>query len=217
MRDKSLETQLRLLTLQLDNWKKLHDLITYGLDKARPIISAEQERQFTEVRANLLQETEHVFGVLGVLGELSGRAMNVLQRGVSVRGVRELSCRAQGSQRFVEGAPGQRPVPMLEREHRQIVLVRCQAAQVPRPLPERLRTRVALLRLLHITALAAHDRHLADRIAGHDVVTDLLCQLECLHEIRFRAIHGIDVEECESDVVDRYHHAGRVVQRREPP
>ena len=91
MRDKALETQLRLLTLQLDSWKKLHDLITYGLDKARPSISAEQERQFTEIRANLLQETEHVFGVLGVLGELSGRAMNVLQRGVSVRGVRELS------------------------------------------------------------------------------------------------------------------------------
>jgi hypothetical protein len=91
MKDRALETQLRLLTLQLDNWKKLHDLITYGLDKARPIISAEQERQFTEIRANLLQETEHVFGALGVLGELSGRAMNVLQRGVSVRGVRDLS------------------------------------------------------------------------------------------------------------------------------
>jgi hypothetical protein len=91
MRDKSVETQLRLLTLQLDNWKKLHDLITYGLDKARPIISAEQERQFTEIRANLLQESEHVFGALGVLAELSGRAMNVLQRCVSVRGVRELS------------------------------------------------------------------------------------------------------------------------------
>jgi hypothetical protein len=91
MRDKALETQLRLLRLQLDNWKKLHDLITYGLDKARPIISAEQERLFTEIRANLLQETEHVFGSLGVIGELSGRAMNVLQRSVSVRGVRELS------------------------------------------------------------------------------------------------------------------------------
>jgi hypothetical protein len=91
MRDKAVETQLRLLTLQLDNWKKLHDLITYGLDKARPIISAEQERQFTEIRANLLQESEHVFGALGVLAELSGRAMNVLQRCVSVRGVRELS------------------------------------------------------------------------------------------------------------------------------
>jgi len=91
MRDKGVETQLRLLTLQLDNWKKLHDLITYGLDKARPIISSEQERQFTEIRANLLQESEHVFGALGVLGELSGRAMNVLQRCVSVRGVRELS------------------------------------------------------------------------------------------------------------------------------
>ena len=91
MRDKALETQLRLLRLQLDNWKKLHDLITYGLDKARPIISAEQERLFTAIRANLLQETEHVFGSLGVIGELSGRAMNVLQRSVSVRGVRELS------------------------------------------------------------------------------------------------------------------------------
>lgn len=91
MIDSHLETKLRLLTLQLDSWKKLHDLITYGLDKARPIISAEQERQFTEIRANLLQETEHVFGELGLLGELSGRAMNVLQRGVSMRGVRELS------------------------------------------------------------------------------------------------------------------------------
>ena len=68
-------------------------MITYGLDKAKPIISAEQERQFTEIRANLLQETEHVFRELGLLGELSGRAMNVLQRGVSMRGVRELSQR----------------------------------------------------------------------------------------------------------------------------
>ena len=91
MRDKALEMQLRILTLQIDSWKKLHDLITYGLDKAKPIISAEQERQFTEVRGNLLQETEHVFRELGLLGELSGRAMNVLQRGVSMRGVRELT------------------------------------------------------------------------------------------------------------------------------
>ena len=90
MRDRNLEMQLRLLTLQVDSWKKLHDLITYGLDKARPIISAEQERQFTELRANLLQETEHAFRELGLLGELSGRAMNVLQRGVSMRGVRDL-------------------------------------------------------------------------------------------------------------------------------
>jgi hypothetical protein len=91
MRDKALEAQLRLLTLQLDGWKRLHDLITYGLDKAKPIISAEQERQFTDIRANLLQETEHVFRELGLLGELSGRAMNVLQRGVSMRGVRDLT------------------------------------------------------------------------------------------------------------------------------
>jgi len=91
MKDQELETKLRLLTLQLDNWKKLHDLITYGLDKAKPIISAEQERQFTEIRSHLLQETEHVFKQLDIVGELSGKLMNVLQRGSSVRGVRELS------------------------------------------------------------------------------------------------------------------------------
>jgi len=84
MRDQELETKLRLLMLQLDNWKKLHDLITYGLDKAKPIISAEQERQFTEIRS-------HIFSRLNILGELSGKLMNVLQRGSSVRGVRELS------------------------------------------------------------------------------------------------------------------------------
>jgi hypothetical protein len=91
MRDRQLETKLRLLAVQLDNWKKLHDLITYGLDKAKPIISAEQERQFTEIRSHLLQETEYVFRELSMLGELSGKAMNVLQRAVSVRGVRELT------------------------------------------------------------------------------------------------------------------------------
>jgi hypothetical protein len=91
MRDKQLETKLRLLTLQMENWKRLHDFITYGLDKARPIISAEQERQFTEVRAHLLQETEYVFNALNTVSDLSGKAMNVLQRASSIRGVRELS------------------------------------------------------------------------------------------------------------------------------
>jgi hypothetical protein len=91
MRDRALETKLRLITLQLESWKKLHDLITYGLDKAKPIISAEQERQFTDIRANLLQETAHIFNELGILDELSGKAMNVLQRGASIRGVREFS------------------------------------------------------------------------------------------------------------------------------
>ena len=91
MRDRQLESQLRLLRLQLESWKRLHDLITYGLDKAKPIISAEQERQFTEIRGNLLQETEHVLTAVNLLEELSGKAMNVLQRCVSVRGVRELS------------------------------------------------------------------------------------------------------------------------------
>jgi hypothetical protein len=91
MKDKQTETKLRLIALQLESWKKLHDLITYGLDKAKPIISVEQERQFTEVRANLLQETEHVLRELNLLGDLSGRAMNVLNRGSSLRAVRELS------------------------------------------------------------------------------------------------------------------------------
>jgi len=91
MRDKQLETKLRLVTLQLENWKKLHDLITYGLDKTKPIISTEQERQFTEIRGNLLQEIEYVLRELNMLAEVSGKAMSVLQRGVSVRGVRDLS------------------------------------------------------------------------------------------------------------------------------
>lgn len=91
MRDKTIETKLRLLTLQLDSWKRLHDFITYGLDKARPIISAEQERQFTEVRGALLQETEYVLTTLDAVSELSGKSMNVLQRAVSIRGVRDLT------------------------------------------------------------------------------------------------------------------------------
>ena len=91
MRDKRLETKLRLVGLQLENWKRLHDLITYGLDKAKPIISVDQERQFTEIRSNLLQEIEYVLRELDILAEASGKAMSVLQRGVSVRGVRELT------------------------------------------------------------------------------------------------------------------------------
>ncbi len=91
MRSKELETKLRLLNIQLDSWKKLHDLITYGLDKAKPIISADQERQFTDTRGHLLQETEYVFTQLNMVGELSGKAMNVLQRASSVRGVRDLT------------------------------------------------------------------------------------------------------------------------------
>src|SRR3954468_13025924 len=90
MRDRELETKLRLLAVQLDSWKKLHDLITYGLDKAKPIISAEQERQFTDIRGHLLQETEFVFKELRILGDVSGKAMNVLQRASSVRGMRDL-------------------------------------------------------------------------------------------------------------------------------
>ena len=91
MRDKRLETKLRLISLQLDSWKRLHDLITYGLDKTKPIISAEQERRFTEVRGHLLQEIEHVFRELDLLRDLGGRAMNVLNRASSMRVIRELS------------------------------------------------------------------------------------------------------------------------------
>ena len=90
MRDKEVDSKLRLLSLQLDSWRKLHELITYGLDKAKPIISVEQERLFTEVRCNLLQETEHVLGELNLLHELSARALSVLNRASSVRAVREL-------------------------------------------------------------------------------------------------------------------------------
>jgi hypothetical protein len=91
MRDTVLETQLRLLTLQVENWKKLHDFITYALDKSKPIVSADQERQFTEIRGLLLQESEHVFTQVNLVAELSGKAMNVLQRSTSIRGVRDLS------------------------------------------------------------------------------------------------------------------------------
>ena len=91
MRDPILETQLRLLTLQVESWKKLHDFITYALDKSKPIVSADQERQFTDIRGILLQESEHVFTELNLVAELSGKAMNVLLRASSIRGVRELS------------------------------------------------------------------------------------------------------------------------------
>jgi hypothetical protein len=91
MIDPILETKLRLLGLQIESWKKLHDFITYALDKGKPIISADQERQFTEVRGVLLQESEYVFDELGLIAELSGKAMNVLQRVASLRAVRDLS------------------------------------------------------------------------------------------------------------------------------
>jgi hypothetical protein len=91
MKDLELEAKLRLLNIQLDNWKKLHNLITYGLDKSKPIISSEQERQFTEIRAYLLQETEHILQKLNLVAELSGKVMNVLQRASSLRGVRDLT------------------------------------------------------------------------------------------------------------------------------
>ncbi|HEY2712197.1 MAG TPA: hypothetical protein VGI60_06760 [Chthoniobacterales bacterium] len=92
MNDASLETQLRLLGLELESWKKLHNFITYALDKTKPIISADQERQFTEIRGVLLQETEYVFNELKLVAELSGKALNVLQRAVSLRAVRDLAC-----------------------------------------------------------------------------------------------------------------------------
>src|SRR5947199_9589413 len=91
MKDEQTESKLRLISLQLESWKNLHELITYVLDKAKPIISVEQERQFTEVRANLLQETEHVLRELNVLSDLSGRAMTVLNSVSRLRAGRDLS------------------------------------------------------------------------------------------------------------------------------
>jgi hypothetical protein len=91
MKDPILETKLRHLNLQIESWKKLHDFITYALDKGKPIISADQERQFTDIRGVLLQESEYVLDELGLLAELSGKAMNVLQRMASLRGVRDLT------------------------------------------------------------------------------------------------------------------------------
>jgi len=90
MRDTTLETHLRLLILQTESWKKLHDFISYALDKSKPIISAEQEHQFTEIRSILLQEIGHTLKELNLVAELSGKAMNVLQRASSIRRVREL-------------------------------------------------------------------------------------------------------------------------------
>src|SRR5207302_11487754 len=89
MRDTKLETKLRLVALQLENWKKLHDLITYALDKAKPIISTEQERQFTEIRANLLHEIEYVLRELNSLAGACGKAVSALERVVAVRAARE--------------------------------------------------------------------------------------------------------------------------------
>jgi hypothetical protein len=91
MIDPDLETELRLLALQTESWKKLQNFISYALDKSKPIISVEQERQFTEIRGILLQESEHVFGELDLAEELTGKAMNVLRRATSIRGVRASS------------------------------------------------------------------------------------------------------------------------------
>lgn len=91
MRDRQLEEKLRMLSVQLDGWKRLHDLLTYGLDKTKAIISAEQEKQFTSTRENLLQETEYIYRLIGVAGDLQTRTINVLNRAASMRAVRELS------------------------------------------------------------------------------------------------------------------------------
>jgi hypothetical protein len=72
MRDKALETQLRVLTLQLDNWKKLHDLITYGLDKARPIISANRSASSPNL-PTFCRKANMSSTPLGCWGDLSGR------------------------------------------------------------------------------------------------------------------------------------------------
>jgi hypothetical protein len=91
MRDPVLENDLRLIGLQVESWKKLHNFITFAFDKAKPIISVVQESQFTEIRSILLQESEYAFEELNLVEALSGKAMNVLRRATSIRGIRELS------------------------------------------------------------------------------------------------------------------------------
>lgn len=90
MKDSALETDLRLLSLQVESWKKLHNFISYALDKSKPLISVVQEGHFTETRSILLQESEHVFEELNIVEEAAGKTMMVLQRATSMRGVREL-------------------------------------------------------------------------------------------------------------------------------
>lgn len=90
MKDSALETDLRLLSLQVESWKKLHNFISYALDKSKPLISVVQEGHFTETRSILLQESEHVYEELSIVEEAAGKTMNVLQRATSLRGVREL-------------------------------------------------------------------------------------------------------------------------------
>jgi hypothetical protein len=91
MKDPQLEKELRLLTLQAESWKRLHDFIAFALDKAKPVISVDQERHFTELRSILLQESEHVFAECDLAEQLSGKTLNVLYRATSVRAVRALS------------------------------------------------------------------------------------------------------------------------------
>ena len=91
MKDFALETDLRLLSLQVESWKKLHNYLSYALDQSKPLISVLQEGHFTETRSILLQESEHVFEELNIVEEAAGKTMNVLQRATSLRGMRELS------------------------------------------------------------------------------------------------------------------------------
>jgi hypothetical protein len=91
MIDMTLERNLRLLNLQVESWKKLHNLMSLALDKAQPLILVEQERQFTEVRSVLLQESEHILGKLNLSDELGRKTTNVLERATSIRGIRELA------------------------------------------------------------------------------------------------------------------------------
>jgi hypothetical protein len=75
----------------LESWKKLHDFITYALDKSKPIVPPIRSASPHEIRGLLLQESEHVFTQVNLVAELSAKRGNVLQRSTSIRGVRDLS------------------------------------------------------------------------------------------------------------------------------
>src|SRR5437870_5338072 len=65
MRNKDLEAKLRLVALQLENWKKLHDLITYGLDKAKPefVLKLLKKRLFSSPAAFAITLEKHARSV----------------------------------------------------------------------------------------------------------------------------------------------------------
>jgi len=71
MKDVEPKRKLRLISLQLESWKKLHDLVTYGLDKAKPIISAERNGNLGKCERICCRKPSTFFRELNLLNDLS--------------------------------------------------------------------------------------------------------------------------------------------------